>query len=54
MMGLRKDPSNGMLADVCSGIANFFDISPLAIRLIFIVTGAIFVYLILALLLPVD
>lgn len=38
--GFRLDRANGKLAGVCSGIANYFNMDPLIVRLIFAV-GAI-------------
>jgi phage shock protein PspC (stress-responsive transcriptional regulator) len=38
--GFRLDQANGKLAGVCSGIANYFNMDPLIVRLIFAV-GAI-------------
>ncbi|MGX7200523.1 PspC domain-containing protein [Enterococcus nangangensis] len=54
MYPLKKNLENRIIAGVCSGIANFFDISPFTVRLIFILTGAVPIYFILALLLPTE
>ncbi|MFR4933441.1 PspC domain-containing protein [Streptococcus sp.] len=34
---LRRDPNNKIIAGVCSGIANYLDIDPVIIRLIWAV-----------------
>ena len=33
---LRLDKANGKLAGVCAGLANYFGIDPLVVRLIFV------------------
>ena len=37
--GFRLDPANGKVGGVCSGIAEYFDIDPLFIRLGFVIAG---------------
>ena len=39
-VGFRLDKTNGKVAGVCSGIANYFNMDPLIVRLIFAI-GAI-------------
>lgn len=39
---LRRDPNNKIIAGVCSGIANYLDIDPVIIRLIW--AAAIFLF----------
>ena len=39
-VGFRLDKTNGKIAGVCAGIANYFNIDPLIVRLIFAI-GAI-------------
>ena len=34
---LLRDPQNKMIGGVCAGIANYFDIDPTIIRIIFVV-----------------
>ncbi len=34
---LYRDEENGMIAGVCAGIANYFDVSPLLVRIIFVI-----------------
>lgn len=53
----HKDKSNRIIAGVCSGIANYTSIDPIAIRLIFVLFSfniGILVYLILWIVLPVQ
>ena len=40
---LRRDPNNKIIAGVCSGIANYLDIDPVIIRLIW--AAAIFLFI---------
>jgi len=56
LSGLHKSSKNKVFFGVCGGIAEYFKIDPLIIRLIFIFTsgGAGAVYLILAIFLPED
>ncbi|MFX3617127.1 MAG: PspC domain-containing protein [Sporolactobacillus sp.] len=55
MNRLMRSSRDKVFAGVCAGIAEFFGISSLSIRLIFIfVPGSLTVYLILALVLPED
>ena len=51
---LTKDISNKIIGGVCSGIANYFNIDPIIIRLIFVFTFAMswIVYIILWIVLP--
>jgi len=51
---LCRSTRNRVFFGVCGGIAEYFNINPLIIRLIFILTagGSVPVYLILAFLLP--
>lgn len=50
---LMKSSTDKALFGVCAGIAEFFDVSPFIVRLIFIVTPvSLLVYLILVVLLP--
>jgi len=53
---LCKSSSNKVLTGVCGGIAEYFNIDPLIVRLIFIFTSSAtgIVYLILAIFLPKD
>lgn len=52
-MGLRKSSTDKAITGVCGGIAEFFDISPAIVRVIFLFTfpASFTVYIILALLL---
>lgn len=56
---LYRSRSNRMLAGVCAGIADYFNVDPTIVRLIFVVMalaggpGLIF-YLILALIIPEE
>ncbi|MBD8007634.1 PspC domain-containing protein [Bacillus sp. Sa1BUA2] len=47
-----RSSTDKVLFGVCAGIAEFFGISPFIVRLIFFVTGAVVIYIILAALLP--
>jgi phage shock protein C len=50
-----KSSKGKLLFGVCAGIANFFGINPLIIRVLFIVIpGSLVVYLLLAALLKTD
>ena len=49
---LCKSSTNSVIAGVCGDIAEYFDIDPLILRLIFLLTGSLDIYVILALLLP--
>ena len=50
MKKLTKSPSDKILFGVCGGMADYFDLPSLIIRLLFVfVPGSIAVYLILAL-----
>jgi phage shock protein PspC (stress-responsive transcriptional regulator) len=53
---LHKSKRYKIIAGVCGGIAEYFNIDPLIVRLIFIFTlgGSFIIYLILALLLTDD
>lgn len=50
MAKLRKSTRNRLLRGVCSGVADFFGISPTIVRLLFLFTSptSIIVYLFLA------
>ncbi|WP_225221207.1 PspC domain-containing protein [Bacillus norwichensis] len=52
MKKLMRSSTDKVLFGVCAGIAEFFGISPFIVRLIFFVTGAVVIYIILAALLP--
>ena len=53
MKKLTKSPSDKILFGVCGGMADYFDLPSLIIRLLFVfVPGSIAVYLIFALFLP--
>ncbi|WP_245998329.1 PspC domain-containing protein [Siminovitchia terrae] len=52
MKKLMRSSTDKVLFGVCAGIAEFFSISPFIVRLIFFVTGAVAIYIILAALLP--
>lgn len=52
MNSLRKNRQNSMFAGVCSGLGRFFNVSPLIFRIAFVITGALPLYIVLALLLP--
>jgi len=56
LSGLRRSSKNKVFFGVCGGIAEYFNIDPLIVRLIFLFTtgGAGTVYIILALFLPED
>jgi len=51
---LSKSWNNKVICGVCGGIAEYFNIDPLIIRLIFLFTsgGTAIVYIILAIMLP--
>ncbi|CAM3313670.1 PspC domain-containing protein [Vagococcus fessus] len=49
MRSLRKSQSDRVLTGVCGGIGRFFGISSNLVRAIFVVTGAVLVYILLAL-----
>lgn len=55
---LYRSSSNSMIAGVCGGIAEYFDIDPTLVRLLFVIaffTGvSIFVYIIAAIIIPKD
>lgn len=34
--GFRLDKYNGMIGGVCSGLARYFDVDPLIVRLVFV------------------
>jgi len=53
---LCKSTRNRVLAGVCGGIGEYFNISPFIVRLIFLFTsgGTAIVYIILAIFLPDD
>lgn len=47
-MRLRKSSTDFIFAGVCGGIADFFGISSSIVRLIFFLTGALGLYILLA------
>ena len=50
---LYRDENNKILGGVCAGVANYFNIDPLIVRILFVVTGiGLFVYLLLWLFVP--
>ena len=53
-----RNTNDEMIAGVCSGIADYFDIDPVIVRLIFVLLGfgghGILVYIILWALMPKD
>lgn len=57
---LKRDKQNKMIAGVCSGIGNYWDVDPTFIRAIFIVSllvpinGFALIYIILWILTPYD
>lgn len=51
---LTRSYSDAVLGGVCAGIADFFGISPVIIRILFIVFGAVPLYILLWILLPTD
>lgn len=52
---LTKSSTDRILSGVCGGFAEFFGISPLAIRLIFVLLASnILLYIILALIMPEE
>ena len=56
LSGLRKSSKNKVFFGVCGGIAEYFKIDPLIVRLIFVFAsgGAGAIYIILAIFLPED
>jgi len=53
MKKLMRSSNDKILYGVCAGIADYFGIDPLIVRIIFIfVPSAVLVYIVLALLLP--
>ena len=53
---LTRSSSDRVLAGVCGGIAEFFGISSLAVRVLFVVLGPLdlLLYIILAIIIPSD
>lgn len=52
---LRRSSSNKAIAGVCGGIAEYFDISPFGVRLLFIFLPAnLLIYIILANTIPSE
>lgn len=52
---LRKSSTDRMISGVCGGIAEFFGISSLAVRIAFIILPSnVLLYIILALIMPDD
>lgn len=54
MRSIRKSSSDKLICGVCGGIASFFNISSSAVRFLFVITGALPLYIGLALVLPSD
>jgi phage shock protein C len=59
MKRLYRDKSNEMIAGVCSGIANYLDVDATVIRLVFVLFtfiggGGLWIYIILAIIMPVQ
>lgn len=59
MKKLVRDTNNKSLFGVCAGLAKYFDIDPLIIRIIFVTLllvggGGAIIYLLLALLMPKE
>lgn len=57
MKRLYRDKSNEMIAGVCSGIANYLDIDPTVVRLLFVLFfflagGGLWIYLVLWIIMP--
>lgn len=52
---LYKSKKNKILFGVCGGIGEYFDIDPVIIRIIFILSGiSFFLYFILAIIIPFE
>lgn len=52
---LKRSSTNKMLAGVCGGIAEYFDVSPLLIRILFLISGiGILPYILMAIFIPSD
>lgn len=52
---LRKSSNDRVISGVCGGIAEFFGISSLAVRLIFLILPSnLLLYIILAVIMPED
>lgn len=59
MKRLYRDKSNEIIAGVCSGIANYLDIDPTVVRLLFVLFfflagGGLWIYLVLWVIMPED
>ncbi|MCD6576941.1 MAG: PspC domain-containing protein [Anaerolineaceae bacterium] len=59
MKRLYRNKSDVMIAGVCSGLGEYLDVDPTAIRLIFVLLffigfGGLWIYLILWIIMPVD
>ena len=55
MKRLSRSANNKIIAGVCGGIAEYFNIDPIIIRIIWLFSGAgIILYIILAVILPVQ
>ncbi|MDE6110629.1 MAG: PspC domain-containing protein [Eubacterium sp.] len=59
MKRLYKDPSNKMICGVCSGLANYLNVDPTVIRLLWAIAivfvgAGLWIYLICALVIPED
>lgn len=52
---LRKSSRDRVISGVCGGIAEFFGISSLAVRIVFILLpSTVFLYIVLALIMPEE
>jgi len=57
---LKRDKQNKMIAGVCSGIANYFDVDPVLVRSVFLVgllmpiNGFPLIYIVLWILTPYE
>jgi phage shock protein PspC (stress-responsive transcriptional regulator) len=51
---LRRSTSDRVFAGVCGGIAEFFGIETLVVRLLFVIFGGALVYLILMIAIPEE
>ena len=53
---LYRDTENGMLCGVCAGIANYFELDPTLIRLLWaafaLIGGGVLAYIIAAIIIP--
>jgi len=58
MKRLYRDPRNEMIGGVCSGLANYLEVDPTAVRLAFVLMlfvglGGLWIYLVLWIIMPV-